>query len=286
MAKKLKLFIQEDIELFKKADEILGISLSTLIDEGPEQELNRTSVTQPALLVMGIACSKAMEKLGFNADITMGHSLGEYAALVYCGVISLDEGLNLVRMRGQLMEKAVEKTPGKMAAVIGTDNEKLQDLLAQCRSQGVLDITNFNAPMQVVLSGETKAVELAITCINMNGLGKAIMLNVSVPFHSSLMVPVAEEFAQYLSEVKFKSPQIAFIDNVTGLLEADPERIKNKLVTQLTSPVLWEKSVRTAQEAGAKTFIESGPGCVLSGLVKRIVKGANIIAAERVLSSP
>jgi [acyl-carrier-protein] S-malonyltransferase len=283
MRGKLGAMSEEQKELFSTADYILGFPLSGLIDEGPDEELTRTSNTQPALLVMGMAFGRALDARGRRADIVMGHSLGEYTALVHGGVIDFKDALRIVRRRGELMEKAVKNSPGKMAAVIGADLAKLETIISECRQEGVLEITNFNSPMQVVLSGEAATVNRAVRVINEGGSGKAVELNVSAPFHSSLMKPAAEEFSRFLDEFAFNPPRAEFIDNVTGRLENDPERIKNKLVLQLSSPVQWERSVRAACEIGAATFIESGPGSVLAGLVKRIVKDQKIITGEKFL---
>jgi [acyl-carrier-protein] S-malonyltransferase len=283
MRSKLGVMSEEQKEIFSTADYILGFPLSVLIDSGPDEELTRTSNTQPALLVMGMAFSRALDERDNRAEIVMGHSLGEYAALVYSGVIDFKEAVRIVRKRGELMEKAVKNTPGKMAAVIGAERDRLESVIQECKSDGVIEITNFNSPIQVVLSGEIPAVDRAVRTINESGNGKAVELNVSAPFHSSLMKPVADEFSRYLADFSFSRPRVQFIDNVTGLEETEPEQIRKKLVLQLSSPVQWERSVLSACEAGAGTFIESGPGTVLSGLVKRIVKDRKIISGEKLL---
>ncbi len=271
-------------EAFSRADEIVELPLSDIIDRGPESELVRTSVTQPALLAMARACSLLLEERGYAADIVMGHSLGEYAALVYAGVIDYEQALRIVRKRGLLMEGAAASAPGKMAAVIGSDRSELESLVKECSSRGVLEITNYNSPQQVVLSGEKAAVDHAINEINTGNIGKALELNVSAPFHSSLMKPVAEDFRGFLAGFSFNVPHVMFIDNVTGSPESDPERIRDKLVQQLFMPVQWEHSVLAAQQAGAVSFIECGPGSVLSGLVKRTVRGVEIRTGEKILA--
>lgn len=285
MRSRLGAMTEEQKELFSTADYVLGFHLSVLIDEGPDEELTRTSNTQPALLVMGVAFARGLDDRGHRADIVLGHSLGEYAALVHGGVIEFRDAVRIVRRRGELMEKAVKNTPGKMAAVIGAERAKVEALIAECAKDGVIEITNFNSPVQVVLSGETAAVDRAVSLINDGGIGKAVELNVSAPFHSSLMKPAAEEFRIFLDEFEFRPPRVEFIDNVTGLMERDPANIKNKLVLQLSSPVQWERSVTTAVDAGAATFIESGPGAVLAGLVKRIAKDRTIMTGEKALKN-
>ncbi len=285
MRSRIGAMTEEQKELFSTADYVLGFHLSVLIDEGPDEELTRTSNTQPALLVMGIAFARGLDCRGHRADIVMGHSLGEYAALVHGGVIEFRDAVRIVRRRGELMEKAVKNTPGKMAAVIGAERAKVEALIAECAKDGVIEITNFNSPVQVVLSGETAAVNRAVSLINDGGIGKAVELNVSAPFHSSLMRPAAEEFRGFLDGFEFRPPRVEFIDNVTGMMERDPANIKNKLVLQLSSPVQWERSVTTAVDAGAATFIESGPGAVLAGLVKRIAKDRTIMTGEKALKN-
>ncbi len=284
MRARLGAMTEEQSELFSEADRLLGFSLTRLIDEGPEEDLTRTSNAQPALLVMGIAFARALDARGEKADIVMGHSLGEYAALTHGGVIDFSDALRIVRRRGELMEKAVKDAPGKMAAVIGADPERLRALIDVCAGGGVLETANFNSPSQVVLSGETAAVDRAIEAVNRDGIGRAVELNVAGPFHSSLMRPAAEEFGRFLQDFNFSPPGPGFIDNVTGIMERDPSRIKEKLVLQLSNPVQWERSVLTARDAGAEIFIESGPGTVLAGLVKRIARDRKTVSGEKILN--
>jgi len=270
--------------LFAAADEVLGFPLSGLIDNGPLEELTRTSNAQPALLVTGIAFARSLEARGRRADIAMGHSLGEYTALVHAGVLDFRDALRVVRRRGLLMETASEKTGGTMAAVIGAERSKLKEAIGRCSGSGFVEITNFNSPSQVVLSGEHAALDEAIRIIEDEKIGKAMRLNVSAPFHSSLMKPVAEEFERFLAGIEFSKPAVGFIDNVSGNFEREPENIRKKLVLQLSSPVQWESSVIAAFESGAREFIECGPGSVLSGLVKRIVRGVTILSGEKIVA--
>jgi [acyl-carrier-protein] S-malonyltransferase len=250
------------------------------MDEGPVEELTRTANAQPALLVMGTLCAEELQRRGHNADMVAGHSLGEYTALVHASAMGFADAIELVRVRGQLMEQAVRDTPGKMAAVIGVALERLEEIVSECAGSGVLTISNRNAPTQMVLSGQTSAVQKAMDLINEARLGKAIELEVSAPFHCALMRPMAEAFAQHLSSIPLNPPQMTFFDNVTGLSESDPERIREKLVAQLTAPVLWARAVQSAYDAGARLFIESGPRKVLTGLAKRIVRKAKRLSAE------
>ncbi len=268
-------------KLFAVCDEILGFNLTSIIDNGPEDELTRTSNTQPALLAMDIAFVEKAEKLGYRADIVMGHSLGEYAALVHAGVLTFDEGIKLVSARGRLMEEATVKTPGKMAAVNRAKRELLDEVVTSCSELGVIEITNYNSPAQVVLSGEDRAVEQAVEMINNDRIGVAVKLNVSAPFHSSIMKPIAEEFSDYLGKVPFNKPDRIFINNVTGKAEDDPDKIREKLIKQLWNPVMWEDSMKTAKELGGERFVECGPGTVLSGLARKSGLGVEVLTGEK-----
>jgi [acyl-carrier-protein] S-malonyltransferase len=263
-------------DLFASADEVLGYSLTRLLDDGPDDELTGTENAQPALLTMGVAAARVADASGLAADVVLGHSLGEYTALVHAGVLEFAEALRLVRTRGLLMARANELAPGGMAAVIGAKLDPLKDLIKELSSLGVLEITNLNGPSQVVLSGENQVLQTAITAISEQRIGRAVQLPVSAPFHSSLMEPVAAEFAVALEGITFRPPQCRFIDNVTGDFESNPDRIRDKLVHQLTSPVQWWKSIETARTAAVELFVECGPKKVLSGLVKRIDRKANL----------
>jgi [acyl-carrier-protein] S-malonyltransferase len=273
-------------ELFRQAEAVLGFALGKLIDDGPEPELTRTSNAQPALLVMDLAHAEALRAGGREADVVLGHSLGEYAALVWAGTLAFADALRLVRARGQLMEGAVVRTPGKMAAVLKVPLARLEALLDECQDAGVLEITNFNGPDQLVLSGEAAAVATAMELIRERRLGRAVLLNVSAPFHSSLMMPAAEAFRAELGGVELRPPQRTFIDNVTGKPEAEPLQIREKLVRQMVEPVRWEQSMRTALALGVEQFVESGPGSVLAALARRIAPpGTPIVTAEALLAS-
>lgn len=270
--------------LFERAEELLAIPLRGIIDEGPIEELTRTSVAQPALLVTGFAAAQALSSRGYQADIVLGHSLGEYTALAWAGVIGFDDAVRLVRNRGLLMEQANERAPGGMAAVIGVALDQLEPVVREIAdAHGVLEITNINGPSNVVISGENDALDAAIKTLRERRLGRAIHLSVSAPFHCSLMAPVAQEFSQLLAAVTFAPPTCTFIDNVTGKEERDPENIRAKLIDQLTSPVLWTDAVDTAWSVGGRIFIECGPKAVLQGLVKRIIREAELRSSEKLL---
>ncbi|MBI5487855.1 MAG: ACP S-malonyltransferase [Deltaproteobacteria bacterium] len=267
-------------ELFERAEAVLGFALGRLIDEGPEPELTRTSNAQPALLVMDLAHAEGLLARGIGADVVLGHSLGEYAALVHAGALAFEDAVRVVRARGRVMEDASWRTPGRMAAVIKVPLEALRRVVTECSAEGVLEITNFNGPDQLVVSGETEAVEAAVETIRERRLGRAVPLNVSAPFHSSLMVPAAEAFRAELGAVELRAPTCTFIDNVTGSPEADPLQIRRKLVQQIVAPVRWEESVRTAMALGVTRFVESGPGSVLAALARRIAPPGTAIATS------
>jgi [acyl-carrier-protein] S-malonyltransferase len=213
----------------------------------------------------------------------MGHSLGEYAALVYAHVLSFRDALRLVRVRGELMDRAAEKTPGTMAAVKGVSREALYKIVDEMNQFGVVEITNVNGPSQLTVSGEPSAVEHLIATIRSTRIGRAIQLRVSAPFHSSLMKPISDEFAKYLADTEFRSPKIPVITNVTAMEQGDPSAIRAQLVAQLYSPVLWESSAIRAFELGGRYFVESGPGNVLSGLVRGTLADVTAITGEQAL---
>jgi [acyl-carrier-protein] S-malonyltransferase len=272
--------------LYRHAEEVLDLPLRRIMDEGPIEELTRTSHAQPALLMAGVVAARAVEARGTHPDIVLGHSLGEYSALVQAGVLALDDALRLVRTRGLLMERASDQTPGGMLAVVQADLQTLEEVVDDITARvGVLEITNVNGPSQVVLSGVHDALSEASRLLTERRLGRVVPLNVSAPFHSSLMAPMAGDFARALATVELHRPRQTFIDNVSGEPESDPARIREKLVTQLTHPVLWSAGIEAAWAEGGRTFIECGPKAVLGGLVKRINRRARIYSTERFLDT-
>ncbi|RLQ95776.1 ACP S-malonyltransferase [Falsibacillus albus] len=258
-------------EIFRKADERLGFSLSQLIFNGPQEDLTLTTNAQPALLTTSIAILEALKEEGIMADFAAGHSLGEYSALVAAGALSFEDGVYAVRKRGELMEEAVPNGEGTMAAVLGMDREALKKVTDDVSAQGnSVQLANLNCPGQIVISGTAKGVELASEQAKENGAKRVLPLQVSGPFHSELMKPAAEKFASILEEVDVKDAQIPVVANVTAEPMKNSEEIKEKLIEQLYSPVLWEDTVETMLAQGVDTFIEIGPGKVLSGLIKKV----------------
>lgn len=264
---------------FEKADNMLGFSLSNLIFAGPQEELTLTANAQPALLTTSIAMLSYFKENGIVPDFTAGHSLGEYTALVAAGALSFEDAVVAVRKRGELMEQAVPNGEGTMAAVLGLDRDKLADVTETVTAEGnAVQLANLNCPGQIVISGTVAGVEMAGAKAKEAGAKRVLPLNVSGPFHSVLMKPAAEKFAGVLDEITIKDADTPVIANVDAAQMNQAAEIKQKLIEQLYSPVLWEDSVRTMIAAGVDTFIEIGPGKVLSGLVKKIDRSVKTFA--------
>ncbi|MED3562713.1 ACP S-malonyltransferase [Bacillus xiapuensis] len=261
----------EIMSYFTKADEKLNIPLSKIIFEGPQEELTLTVNAQPALLTTSIALLALFQKSGIQADYLAGHSLGEYTALVASGALTFEEGVYAVRKRGEFMEVAVPNGEGTMAAVLGLDREKLSAACKEVDDSGFpVSLANLNCPGQIVISGSRKGVEFAGEKAKGAGAKRVIPLEVSGPFHSSLMKPAATELKGVLDGLNMQDAKIPVIANVSAEPMEKAAEIKEKLIEQLYSPVLWEDSVQKMIELGVETFIEIGPGKVLSGLIKKI----------------
>lgn len=261
--------------IFENADKKLNVDLSKLIFAGPQEELTLTYNAQPALLTTSIAVLEYFREFGIQADYVAGHSLGEYTALVAAGALSFEEGVYLVRKRGEFMESAVPNGEGTMAAVLGLDRDRLAEVTNSVTEEGFpVQLANLNCPGQIVISGTTKGVELAGAKAKEAGAKRVLPLVVSGPFHSSLMKPAAGQLKEELDQIDMKEANIPVIANVTAEPISAASEIKEKLIEQLYSPVLWEDSVAKMLELGVDTFIEIGPGKVLSGLVKKISKNA------------
>ncbi|MBH0161019.1 MULTISPECIES: ACP S-malonyltransferase [Fictibacillus] len=266
--------------IFDKADEKLSIKLSDIIFEGPEDVLKRTENTQPALLTVSTAVLELLKERGIQADYVAGHSLGEYSALVAAGSLSFEDAVYAVRNRGLLMEEAVPAGVGTMAAVIGFDQERLEAITTEVsNSEESVQVANLNCPGQIVISGTVGGVEKASALAKEEG-AKVIPLQVSGPFHSSLMKPAAEKYNEILNQIVINEAKTPVIANVTAKAITDSDEIKGKLIEQLYSPVRWEETVRELMDLGVDTFVEIGPGKVLSGLVKKVNRRANVIAVS------
>ncbi|WP_017727272.1 ACP S-malonyltransferase [Halalkalibacterium ligniniphilum] len=265
--------------IFEQADQRLGYSLSDIIFNGPEETLKRTEHTQPALLTMSTAVLKALESYDIRPDYTAGHSLGEYSALVAAKAISFEDAVYAVRQRGLFMEEAVPFGVGAMAAVLGMERDILEELTASIRKQGlVVELANLNCPGQIVISGSAQGVAAASEQAKEKGAKRVIPLQVSGPFHSSLMKPAANKLRPVLEEITIDHASVPVIANVTADVVTEADDIREKLIQQVYSPVLWEDTVRRLLDLEVDTFIEVGAGNVLSGLVRKVERRVNVFA--------
>lgn len=271
-------------EVFERADAALGEPLSKLIAEGPIETLTLTANAQPALVTTCIAILEALREAGAVQEPTFaaGHSLGEYTALVAAGALSLEDAVRLVRARGQFMQEAVPAGVGAMAAVMALDEATLTTICAEASQPGEsVELANFNSPGQIVISGSKAAVERASAAVSA-AKGRAIALNVSAPFHSSLMKPAAERLARVLSEVKIGALAFPVVANVDATPNQDPSKVVDLLVRQVAGSVRWEPSIRAMEAQGVTRMIEVGPGKVLAGMVKKISKAIEVTSLDDV----
>lgn len=258
---------------FSQASTVLGYDLWQLVQAGPAEELNRTDRTQPAMLTAGVAVWRAWRALGGPwPDFMLGHSLGEYTALVCAGALEFEAAVSLVADRSRYMLEAVPPDQGAMAALIGLSGESVETVCAQAAQEQVVEAANLNAPGQVVIAGHTEAVERAIEAAREAGAKRAMLIPVSVPAHCRLMRPAAIRLRRRLSEVAFRSPAIPVANNVDGALNREPEAIRDALARQVNHPVRWAETVAWLHSQGVKMQLECGPGKVLTGLAKRIDK--------------
>ncbi len=272
-------------QTFAEASDALGYDLWALVQNGPAEDLNQTFRTQPALLASSVAIWRVWQELGLEQpEVLAGHSLGEYSALVCAGVIDFKAAIKLVELRGQLMQEAVPAGTGAMYAIIGLDDAAIAKACEEAAQGDVVSPVNFNSPGQVVIAGQKDAVERAGALCKEAGAKRALPLPVSVPSHCALMKPAAEKLAVALEELAFNTPQIPVINNVDVVAETDPAKIKDALVRQLHSPVRWTEGVEKMAEQGIEKLIEVGPGKVLTGLTKRIVKTLDAAAVNDIAS--
>ena len=264
------------LETFAEASEALGYDLWALTQQGPEEQLNQTDKTQPAILTASVALWRAwLAESAARPAFVAGHSLGEYSALVAAGSLSLAAAVKLVEHRGQLMQQAVPAGQGGMAAILGLEDADVVAACAEAAQGEVVSAVNFNAPGQVVIAGGAAAVERAIEACKARGAKRAMPLPVSVPSHCALMRPAAERFAEAVAAIDWQAPQIALVQNVSAAAVTDLEGLKRDLLAQLYSPVRWVESIVCLSTQGVTDLVECGPGKVLSGLNKRCVKGIN-----------
>ncbi len=258
---------------FDEASEILGYDLWKLAQEGPEEQLNQTEKTQPALLASGVAVWRIWQsQINAEPAVMAGHSFGEYSALVCAGALDFKDAISLAQDRGRFMQAAVSEGEGAMAAILALKNEQIIEICATAAENEVVSPVNFNAPGQVVIAGHRAAVERAITQAKAAGAKRAILLQVSVPAHSSLMLPAAEKMAERLASVNITIPKIPVIHNVDVSIKTNPAEIKTALISQLHNPVRWVETIEKMVDDGVTLLFESGPGKVLTGLNKRIAR--------------
>ena len=254
-------------ELLEKANDILGFRITDIMFNGTPEELKATKVTQPAVFLHSVTLTKCYGD--FNPDMVAGHSLGEFSALAAAGAMDFEDALKLVSIRAMAMQKACEIKPSTMAAIIALPTETVEDLCRECTS-GIVVPANYNCDGQIVISGETEAVNEACEKMKAAGAKRALVLQVGGAFHSPLMEPAREELAKAIEETAFKVPSCPVYQNVTALPSTDPETIKKNLLAQLTSPVRWTQTVKNMVADGAGYFMEIGPGNVLQGLIRKI----------------
>jgi [acyl-carrier-protein] S-malonyltransferase len=264
--------------VFEQVDDALGVALSEVIFEGPEEQLRLTENAQPALMATSLAALRTLEarsgrKLAALCDCVAGHSLGEYSALAAAGSLGLDDAARLLRLRGRAMQAAVPVGEGAMAAILGLELAAVEALASEASAAGACDVANDNAPGQVVLSGARAAVERAVGLAKANG-GRAMLLSVSAPFHCRLLAPAAAKVRAALAETRLKAPAVPLISNVSAAAERDPAKISGLLVEQVTARVRWRECLLTIAGRGVRTTLELGAGRVLSGLTKRTLPEA------------
>ena len=263
-------------ELFEKANTLLGFNITDIMFEGSAEDLKQTKVTQPAIFLHSVILAKTLGD-SFKPDMVAGHSLGEFSALVANGVLTYEDGLKLVSQRAKAMQKACELKPSTMAAVLGLDDTVVEEICAS--TEGIVVAANYNCPGQLVISGETEAIEKACETLKEKGARRALVLPVGGAFHSPLMEPAREELAAAIENTTFHKPKCPIYQNVSAAAVRDESQIKANLILQLTAPVKWTQSVQQMVADGALHFTEVGPGKVLQGLVKKIHKDAEITSA-------
>lgn len=262
-------------DLMESANEILGFDILSIMFSGTDEDLKKTEVTQPSIFIHSVAALKAVNGLG--AEMVAGHSLGEFSALVANGVLSFDDGLRLVSERAKAMQEACDANPSSMAAILGLEDAKVEEICAQIN--GIVVPANYNCPGQLVISGETAAVEEACIKLKEAGAKRALLLPVNGAFHSPLMQPAQERLATAIEQTKFRKATIPVYQNITTTAVTNPDEIKQNLIAQLTGPVKWTQSVQNMIKDGASHFVEVGPGKTLQGLIKKIDASVDVASA-------
>lgn len=268
-------------DVYDRADAALGFPISKLSFEGPEEELRQTANTQPALLATSVALLEAYRSQGVKPDYVAGHSLGEYSALVAAGVLAFEDAIRLVRARGQFMEQAVPSGQGAMAAVLGAEREALAALCADITAgAGVVELANVNCPGQIVVSGSAEGVAEVVARGKEAGAKRVIPLEVSGPFHSSLMRPAADKLSAELAKVAFGEASVPVVANVHARPVTNGDELRGLLVEQVVSPVQWEDTIKFLIAEGVDTFVEIGSGTVLAGLIKKVDKSVQVVSVN------
>jgi [acyl-carrier-protein] S-malonyltransferase len=270
----------ESREVFAEADAALGTGLSTLCFEGPDEALQLTANTQPAILAASVAALRPLLARGVRPALVAGHSLGEYSALVAAGVLCLKDALVAVRRRGEYMQEAVPVGAGAMAAILALDLATIEEACREAAQGEVVAPANLNAPGQIVIAGHAAAVDRAIGACRARGARRALRLPVSAPFHCELMRPAQERLAQDLARLPFGEPAVPVVNNVDARETSEGASCRDALIRQVSAPVRWQESVERLAALGVDTFVEVGPGSVLCGLVKKIAKGARVLNVE------
>lgn len=263
-------------DLFEQANDILGFRITDLMFNGTDEDLRRTDITQPAVFLHSVIVAKSQPD--FAPDMTAGHSLGEFSALVAAGALSFADGLRLVAARARAMQKACELKPSTMAAIIGLADEKVEEVLGGV--DGVVVCANYNCPGQIVISGEEEAIDAACKLLSEAGARRALKLKVGGAFHSPLMEPARAELAEAIAATEFHTPDCPVYQNVDAMPHTDPAEIKANLIAQLTAPVRWTQSVQRMVADGATEFTEFGPGKVLQGLISKIDRNATVSGVQ------
>ena len=279
MGKEISEGFPEAKEVFEEASAALGYDVADMCFNGPAEEMNKTFRTQPCILTVSTALHKVLVMKGISPSVVAGHSLGEYSALVAAGVLSFRDAVQLTEKRGQFMQEAVPEGKGLMAAILGLQRSRMDEICLSLQS-GYASPANYNCPGQIVIAGEKEAVEEAIRLAKEAGARRAIPLAVSVPSHCTLMADASKRLGQLLEEIEFRNPVIPLVNNADAVFLNNVESIKGSLVRQLSSPLLWEDSIRVIADSGVDIFVEIGPGKVLSGLIKRIEDRAKTFNVE------
>jgi [acyl-carrier-protein] S-malonyltransferase len=280
MGKKLSETLPAAKAILDRAKAVLGFDLADILFNGPEEKLTRTDITQPAIFTVSMMALEVLKAHGGTFDYVAGHSLGEYSALCAAGAFSFEDGLALVRLRGQLMAQAGDKSPGSMAAILGLEADKLAAVLKEASAAGIVVAANFNSPSQIVISGSTAGVQAAAKGAEAAGAKKVVMLAVSGAFHSPLMEFAVPGLKEGLAKAALKAPSVPLISNVEAKPVSDAEAIRGLLLRQLTSPVRWVESMQAALALEAKEAYEVGPGKVLMGLARGISRDMKVTPVE------